>query len=107
LRDVPVGTDLARSERERAVLRLVFARAALGRPLVLAPDIPAERVAILRQAFLDTLADPQFLGETRRQSMTVSGITSDELEAVIADAYDAPPDVIADTATVLGRAAAR
>jgi tripartite-type tricarboxylate transporter receptor subunit TctC len=104
LQGVPVGTDLARSERERAVLRLVFARAALGRPLVLAPGVPPERVALLRQAFLDMLADPRFLQETQSQGMTVSGIPSDALEAIIADSYGAPAAVIADTASALGRA---
>jgi tripartite-type tricarboxylate transporter receptor subunit TctC len=106
LRGIPIGIDLARSDREREVLRLLFARAAVGRPLVLPPGVPAERLAILRRAFLDTLADPQFLRDAQRQGMSVSAITGDTLEAIIARAYDAPPEVIADIAAALGRAAA-
>lgn len=103
LPDVPMGTDLARSENHRAVLQLFFARAALGRPLALGPDVPMERVAILRQAFADTLADPAFLEDTQTQGMSVSAVSGEELSEIIADAYAAPADVIAETAAALGR----
>ncbi len=103
LPDVPVGTDLARSETDREVLQLFFARAAIGRPLALGPGVPKERVAMLRQAFADTLADPRFLEDARAQGMTVNAVTGEELLAIIADAYAAPPDVIAQTVAALGR----
>ena len=98
-----MGTDLARSDGDREVLQLFFARAATGRPLALGPGVPAERVAILRKAFLDTLADTRFLEDARTQGMSVNVITGDELTEIIADAYRAPPEIIARTAVALGR----
>jgi tripartite-type tricarboxylate transporter receptor subunit TctC len=105
LPDVPLGTDLARSDADRAVLQLFFARAAVGRPLALGPDVPMERVEIMRQAFIDTLADPAFLEDSRNQGMSVSTVTGDELSEIIEDAYAAPANVIAETAAALGRIA--
>ncbi len=64
-----------------------------------------ERVAILRQAFADTLADSAFLEDARRQGMSVSAVTGDELSEMIADAYATPEEVIAETAAALGRIA--
>ncbi|MEE8439895.1 MAG: hypothetical protein V3S07_09920 [Micropepsaceae bacterium] len=103
LPDVPVGIDLARSQGEGEVLQLFFARAAMGRPLALGPGVPSERVAILRQAFVDTLADQRFLEDARTQGMTVNAVSGDELAEIIARAYAAPPEVIAQTAAALGR----
>jgi tripartite-type tricarboxylate transporter receptor subunit TctC len=103
LSDVPVGTDLARSEGDRDVLQLFFARAAMGRPLALGPGVPRERVAILRKAFTDTLSDSGFLEDARTQGMSVNAVSSDELTEIIAEAYRAPPGIVARTAAALGR----
>jgi tripartite-type tricarboxylate transporter receptor subunit TctC len=105
LPDILVGTDLARSEGDRDVLQLFFARAAMGRPLVLGPGVPSERVAVLRKAFADTLGDQHFLEDARTQGMSVNVITGDELTETIDEAYRAPPEIIARTARALGRAA--
>jgi len=103
LPNVPVGTDLARSQGDREVLQLFFARAATGRPLALGPGVPVERVAILRKAFVDTLSDARFLEDARTQGMSVNLITGEELAEIISDAYAAPPEIIARTAAALGR----
>ena len=42
----------------RQVLELLFARSEMGRPFVLPPGVPADRVAMLRRAFIDTTKDP-------------------------------------------------
>jgi tripartite-type tricarboxylate transporter receptor subunit TctC len=101
---IPVGTDLARSDSERAVLQLFLARAAVGRPLVLPPGVPEERVMLIRQAFDATVRDPAFVRDAETQGMSVNGIDGEELTAVIAGAYAAPPGVISETAAALGRA---
>lgn len=103
---VPVGTDLARSDSDRAVLQLFFARAAVGRPFVLPPGVPEDRVTLLRRAFSDTVEDPAFVRDADMQGMSVNGIDGNELTAIIAGAYAARPEVIAETAAALGRAAA-
>jgi hypothetical protein len=105
LSDIPVGTDLARSDSDRDVLQLFFARAATGRPLALGPNVPGERAEILRRAFIETLADPQFLEDSQVQGMSVNVITGEELAEIIARAYATSPDVVARTATTLGRLA--
>jgi tripartite-type tricarboxylate transporter receptor subunit TctC len=105
LSGIPVGTDLARNDDDRAILQLFFARAAVGRPFVLPPDVPEERVAILRQAFAETVRDPAFVRDAEMQGMSVNGIDAEELTAIIAAAYATPPDVVAKAAETLGRVA--
>ena len=102
LKNVPVGTDLARSEQNRQALRLFFARVALGRPFVAPPGVPAERVAMLRKAFDDTLKDPEFLKDAKLQDLNVDAITGQELAEIIASVYKTPKDVVKRTARALG-----
>src|SRR5262249_54781923 len=66
LPDVPLLTELARTDEQRAILRLISSPAGLGHPYVAPPDVPAERLAILRQAFAATLTDKAFLAEAEK-----------------------------------------
>src|SRR5258707_13437016 len=50
LDNVPSGIDFAHSDEERQALELFFARAAIGRPFVAPPQIPADRVVALESA---------------------------------------------------------
>jgi tripartite-type tricarboxylate transporter receptor subunit TctC len=103
LKNVPVGTDLARSEEDRQVLRLFFTRVALGRPFVAPPGVPATRIALLRQAFDETMRDPAFLEDARRQELNVNVTTGGELSDIIVSAYSTPENVVMRMAKALGR----
>jgi tripartite-type tricarboxylate transporter receptor subunit TctC len=105
LKDIPVGTDLARSEDDRAALKLFFARVALGRPFVAPPGMAANLVATLRKGFDDTMKDPEFLADAKRQDLTVDAITGQELADLIADVYKTPKPIVARTSEALGRLA--
>lgn len=103
LKNTPVASDLARSDGDRAALNLFFARVELGRPLVLPPGVPAERVRALRDALRDTTRDAGFLQDAKRQGLNVAYIGGEELERRIAAAYRTPKAVIARTRAALGR----
>ena len=103
LPNVPLATDLARSESDRQALELFFARVAIGRPFAAPPGVPADRIAALRRAFDDTMKDPAFLADTRRQGFNVDAIPGEEIGDRIAASYRTPKDVVARTITALGR----
>ena len=50
--------DLVKTPEQREVLRIVFAGQVMGRPFLAPPGVPAERLAALRKAFMDTMRDP-------------------------------------------------
>jgi len=102
LKDVPIGTDLARSEKDRAILKLFFARVAVGRPIVAPPGMDADRVAALRKAFDQTMRDPAFLAEAKAQDLTVDAISGEEIAGIIAETYKSPADVVKQAAEILG-----
>lgn len=100
----PTVLSAARSEEERNVLELFFARASIGRPFVAPPDVPADRLVVLRAGFDATLRDPAFLDDARRQNLNVVPVDARELAGIIARAYASPAEIVKRTVRALGRA---
>jgi tripartite-type tricarboxylate transporter receptor subunit TctC len=95
LGDVPFAPDLLTNEDDKLLMQAAFAPQALGRPMVMPPDVPADRVAALRRALADTFADPEFLAESDRMGLGVNAPrTGAQLQDVIARAYRSPSHVI-------------
>ena len=69
---VPFATDLARNADDKLLMEAAAARQALGRPLVMPPGVPADRVAAMRKAMLDTFADPAFIADAEKNRMEVN-----------------------------------
>jgi tripartite-type tricarboxylate transporter receptor subunit TctC len=106
LDDVPIGLDRVKDELDRKAVRLFLSQQEFGRPYVMPPDVPKERVAAIRKAFEETLVDPLFVEGAQKIQMDISPMTGPELEAMFREAYDAPPEVIARTKVLLQRAGA-
>jgi tripartite-type tricarboxylate transporter receptor subunit TctC len=96
LPDVPLALDYAKSEQDRRALELALAPLVGARPFVAPPEVPPERVAILREAFTATLADPAFKEELAKARIDTYGAMSGEaLAELIAQQYRTPPEVVA------------
>jgi len=93
-RGVPRAEELAKTEDDRRVIRLVFSQGIFGRPYVLPPGVPAERVAALRKAFVDTLNNQALRAEADRMQLDVDAMAGDELQKLVADLYATPPHLI-------------
>src|SRR5262249_50028357 len=72
LPNVPLVLDLAKTEEQKQILRLIFARGVMGRPFAAPPDIPADRAAALRRAFMDTMKDKEFLAEAEKAKLEIT-----------------------------------
>jgi tripartite-type tricarboxylate transporter receptor subunit TctC len=92
---VPHATDFAKSPQDRAIMELVYASEVFGRPYVLPPGVPAERVAALRKAFLDTMKDPELKAEGEKLGLDLDPISGEELQEIAAKIYETPPDIVA------------
>jgi tripartite-type tricarboxylate transporter receptor subunit TctC len=94
LAHVPLVMDLAKDEAARQAFALVFADQEMGRPVVAPPDVPAERVAALRQAFDATMKDKDFLADASRTAIDIDPIDGTAVEQVLARIYATPKAVI-------------
>jgi tripartite-type tricarboxylate transporter receptor subunit TctC len=95
LPNVPLIIDLARTDEERQMLKLVFSRQEFAWPFVAPPDLPAERKAVLRTAFEATLKDPDFLEDARKMALDVNPVSGAEVEDLIGEIYKTPPELAA------------
>jgi tripartite-type tricarboxylate transporter receptor subunit TctC len=101
LPDVPLVTDLATNPSQRQMLRMIFARQVMGRPFVAPPGVPAERVAALRKAFMDTLADKDFLADSAKARLEINPVAGDKVEELVKEIYATPPEVAKQAAAAL------
>ncbi len=93
LPDVPLITDLAKNDEQRQILKLIFARQALGRPYLAPPGVPQDRVDALRKAFMDTMKDKEFLAEADKAQLEITPIAGDALQKLVAEVYQTPPEI--------------
>ncbi|HEY6257916.1 MAG TPA: hypothetical protein VIY51_19195 [Xanthobacteraceae bacterium] len=101
LPDVPLITDLAKTDEQRQLLKLIFARQVMGRPYLAPPGLPKERTEALRQAFLDTMQDPEFRAVADTAQLEINPVTGPEIESLLKEVYQTPPEIAAKAAQVL------
>ena len=57
---------------------------------MLAPGVPADRVAALRKAFMETMRDPELLAEAQRIGLAIDPISGEDLQALAAKIFATP-----------------
>lgn len=92
--DAPSIYDFAKSEEQKQFMRFVFSSTEYGRPYVLPPGVPAERVKTLRKAFADAVKDPELIAEAQKTQVDMSYRSAEDLEAITAALYRTPPELI-------------
>jgi tripartite-type tricarboxylate transporter receptor subunit TctC len=92
---VPLTISFAKTEEDSQVMELIYSQNLFGRPYLMAPGIPGDRVAALRKAFAATLEDNALLAEAKKSGLDISPLGGDALQALVAKLYAMPPKVIA------------
>jgi tripartite-type tricarboxylate transporter receptor subunit TctC len=95
LPDVPSVLDFAKTDEQRAILKMIFARQVMGRPYVAPPNLPADRIAVLRQAFMETMKDKDFLAEADKTQLEVNPVSGEDVDKLVKDIYATPADIVA------------
>jgi tripartite-type tricarboxylate transporter receptor subunit TctC len=90
------------SASNRRVANIVLAAGDFGRPMMATPGTPADRVKILRDAFLKTLSDPEAAAEAKKSRMDIDPTPGEELESLVKEIFDAPPEVAERVKKILG-----
>jgi tripartite-type tricarboxylate transporter receptor subunit TctC len=90
---VPFANDLATTQEQKDFLNVLNGSGELGRPYIVAKQVPEDRALILRTAFAAMIEDADFLAEAQKQNMLLDPVTGEEAEKIIARIYGAPPDL--------------
>ncbi|HUD89635.1 MAG TPA: hypothetical protein VMR17_24520 [Xanthobacteraceae bacterium] len=99
--DVPSIFDYAKTDAQRQLMNFVFSSTEFGRPYVFPPDVPQERVDIMRKAIADAAHDPQLIAEAAAIKMDMTYTPPQQLEQLVGKLYATPPALIATVKTLL------
>ncbi len=99
----PQMLDKLTDPKKRAALSLILATQAMARPFTAPPGLPADRLAALRKAFLDTVNSAEFRAEADKLGLDVAPVTAQEVEKRLADIYSQPPEVVALAKQAVGQ----
>jgi tripartite-type tricarboxylate transporter receptor subunit TctC len=91
---VPLARDFAKTDEQKKILELIYSQTTFGRPYVVAPGVPEERVAALRKAFMETMTDADLVKEARRINLDIEPIAGEELQKIIAKLYATPQELV-------------
>ena len=94
LPDVPSISSLAKSDADRAALRLLTSRLEAGRPFLAPPGVPGNRVTALRRAFDVTMKDATFLAEADKLNLDISPMTGEEVTSLVDELSSIPEPVV-------------
>jgi tripartite-type tricarboxylate transporter receptor subunit TctC len=101
LGNVPVVADLATTDEQRQILKLIFARQTMGRPYLAPPGLPADRVEVLRKAFMDTMQDKDFLADAEKSQLEINPVSGEKVQALVQEVYATPPEIAKKAAAML------
>ncbi len=102
LPDVPLLMDLATNDDDRAVLKLLSASGSIGRPLFVGPEVPAERVKALRDAFDAMTRDKAFLDAAAAEKFEILPVPGEKLQRIVADIVATPKPIADRLSQIIG-----
>lgn len=102
LKHVPNLKSLMKTEEQKRMLSLIETTLQLGQAFFLPPGTPRARVDAVTAAFAKMVKDAQFLADAKKRKLVIEPRTRAENQAVVAEAYDVPPEVAKKVAAVLG-----
>jgi tripartite-type tricarboxylate transporter receptor subunit TctC len=80
---------------DRRLVTLITAPNEFGRPWTAPPNMPADRLKILRDGWSNTLKDPDLVGEANKRRWPVEPVSGEELSALAKEVIAQPPEVVA------------
>lgn len=100
--DVPTGRELAKTPNALALVEFAELAFFMAMPMLAPPDIPADRAAALKSAFMAMCKDKEFIAEANKLSLEVSPIDGDGIKKLLGRAATTPKDVIEQYKKLIG-----
>jgi tripartite-type tricarboxylate transporter receptor subunit TctC len=95
--NVPLIVDLATTDEDRAIFKMIFARQVMAWPFAAPPGVPKDRADALRKAFMDTMKDKDFLAEAAKGNLDINPVSGDEIQKLVVDIYSTPAAIVQKT----------
>ena len=101
--DAPLITDLVKVPEDRMLLDLAMGSLSFGYGFMMGPNVPKDRVAAMRKAFMDVFSDPSFLADAEKSTLSISPVDGEKIEALVRRAYAMPAPVVERMRAIYGQ----
>jgi tripartite-type tricarboxylate transporter receptor subunit TctC len=101
--DIPSVFDFAKTDEDRQVLEIHFHQQLMSRSFAFPPNVPADRLKAMREAFMTTMKDKEFLADATKIGLDIDPVTGEEIEAALKRFASFPPQVLKKAAEAMGR----
>jgi tripartite-type tricarboxylate transporter receptor subunit TctC len=91
---VPLTISFAKTTEDRQIMEMIYSQNLFGRPYLLPPGVPADRVAALRRALAAMLQDNALLADAAKSGLDIGPMGGEELQALVARLYAMPSSII-------------
>jgi tripartite-type tricarboxylate transporter receptor subunit TctC len=107
LKDVPLFSDLMdkykTADNVRRLAKVVLAADEFGRPIVLPPGVPADRVTIIRDAFNKAINDPALIAAAEKRHLDLDPESGEALDKLAKEVMTTPPDIVERVKKLIGK----
>jgi len=103
LPDAPALPELGTNEQDRQVFELYASGSAIGRSVIGPPDIPADRVKALREAFDAMVKDPDFLADIHKLNVELDPLKGERVQDLVVRTLNVPDAVRERAKLAFGR----
>jgi tripartite-type tricarboxylate transporter receptor subunit TctC len=94
LPNVPLAAELAKNDEDRALLSFYVSSEQMGRSFLAPPDLPPERVAVLRTAYDETMQDAELLSDIKKSHVEFSPLSGDKVQRLVAETTKVSPAIV-------------
>jgi tripartite-type tricarboxylate transporter receptor subunit TctC len=99
---LPMALSYAKTdEAKRLISTVARVHGPTVRPYVLPPNTPADRVQLIRKAFMDTMKDPEFLAEAKKANLDINPDDGATLEQNVKEILKLEPALVAKLKEIL------
>jgi len=101
LAKVPLIMEFAKTDEQKRILKLIFARQVMGRPYLAPPGLPKDRAFALRRAFDATMKDPAFLADAKKSKIDITPVAGEKVEELVNEIYQTPKEIAQKAAAMI------
>jgi tripartite-type tricarboxylate transporter receptor subunit TctC len=93
--DVPTIIEITSDPEAKQIFRQLVSNDEIGRALFTTPNVPPERLAVLRSAFQTMITDTEFRTDAKRLHLPLAPKSGEEMQTLVNEMFNVSPDTLA------------
>jgi tripartite-type tricarboxylate transporter receptor subunit TctC len=99
--NVPTIFEVSKTEEQKQIWSLILQPVVIGYSIGVAPDVPADRLAILRKAYEAMVKDQEFLDDAKKVNLPIEPMSGEGLGKAVAEMFKADASAVETAKTLM------